>query len=434
MQRQPLRSLLICWLATQCACCGCSDESEEISNSGDKTVVEKTVATKTNAKTDNKSVPSTPRLKPAKSAAAAVQQFVDEIAAGRADVVWDSLPPRYRSDINGLVRDLANKVDAEVWRKSLETWLRLVVVLGDKQDLLAKSGMLAKSPIKAGDVQRIAPHLVAMFETLLGSDLKETDRLAEFDGRRFLSTTGSQLIGHLKLATKGLLPSVTWEQYLKDAVLISALQVDGDSALVEVLLRGSQLPPINLEMRRVDDYWIPASLASGWSTAIGTARKGLEKMPPVTDKTRELQMQSIGGVNVLLDGLAKVETVDEFSTAAAKLLAGFFPSEFSSTPNTTPPVEKPKPSTTDGTISIVVTQLLDEAATNELVAQWERLSDSADVCEVDTFTKDGHTVFVVTPVSDLKKFAESIDFVDSVDLDPKQKAIRITLPKPGKKP
>ncbi|MDA1016866.1 MAG: hypothetical protein O3A00_20710, partial [Planctomycetota bacterium] len=304
----------------------------------------------------------------------------------------------------------------------------------DQHELLASSGMLAKSPIPVSEFRRIVPFLESIFQTLLDSELKDTEQLKNFDGRRFLTNTGGQLIRQLKLATKEFLPNVTWEQYSKDAVLVTALNVDGDSAVVEVMLRGSALPPTNLKMSRVEGYWIPAALASGWAASIAAARGEISKMPPVTKESQNVQLKSIAAVNGLLDELAKVETVDEFNVAAGKLLGGFFPGNISEAANTSPPSAAASPSTNTGTIHIVVTQLLDDKAIDELIERWERLSDKPEISEVDTFTKDGHTVFVVSPVSDLKTFAEGIDFVDSVDLDPKHNAIRITLPKPTTKP
>lgn len=400
---------------------GCSDETESDST---KTA---SAETKSTAKSEQPKEQKPASRKPASTPDGAVRQLIAGLAEGKGEVLWDSLPPQYRADVNTMVRGLGAKVDPEVWKQSLGTWLRVVTLIDKKKELVAESGVLAKAPITDQQFKALTPHAAAILKMLLNSELRDTAQLQTFDGRDFCRGTFSVVLLEIKNAIRDV-ADVSLSQFLKDAVSIHATQVEDDSAIVEIMIRGSQFPPIKLPMNKVGQHWIPTDLAETWPTAIAMVRSQIDTMPATTETTRSEKLKAIAAVGKVLDGFELAKSENDFNSVLAQLTPFLF-----GTPAPTDPATPNTPATTPqpkGTVNIVVTNKLTNAQIDELVETWERLAGDPDRSEVDVFEKDGQTVFVVEPVGDVSAFAKKIDFVDELELDPKNRSIRITLPKP----
>ncbi len=413
------RSKLIVWLLLAAPLfLGCDGEAEAPATKSEAT------EQKPEAKTDESQETKPTRQKPASSPDEAVQRLITDLADGKGESLWDALPPQYRADVNAIVRGLGGKVDPEVWKQSLGTWLRVVSVVDPKNELIAGSGALAKAPITGDQFKSLTPHAARILKMLLNSELRDAEQLKAFDGREFCRGTASVLLLEMKNALREF-ADVSLGQFVKDAVAIHATQVKDETALVEIMIRGSQFPPIKLPMSHIDGHWIPTELAVAWPEAMAKIRAQLDAMPPITDESRNQQLESIAAVGKVLDDFESAETDDDFNQA----LAGLSPFLFGSAPASGGPTETPgaEPVPT-GTVNVVVTSKLTNAQIDELIETWEALTGAPDSSEVDVFERNGQTVFVIEPVGDVTKFAEKIDFVDELDLDPKNRSIRITLP------
>src|SRR5947207_8913046 len=62
---------------------------------------------------------------PAGSAAAAVLAVVDGLKENRLDAFWDFLPASYQKDLNDLVHRFAERMDPQLWAKSVVTLRKL---------------------------------------------------------------------------------------------------------------------------------------------------------------------------------------------------------------------------------------------------------------------------------------------------------------------
>ena len=67
---------------------------------------------------------------------AAVRRVAQGLQENRPQVLWESLPPSYRTDVNALVRNTAQRMDPEIWSRSVAIVRRAAALLKAKREFL----------------------------------------------------------------------------------------------------------------------------------------------------------------------------------------------------------------------------------------------------------------------------------------------------------
>ncbi|MCA8950428.1 MAG: hypothetical protein KDE27_13060, partial [Planctomycetes bacterium] len=267
-------------------------------------------------------------LPAAPGGAASAQSAEREIAgllraAQNGDVVafWDWLPTSYQRDVDGLVRELATRVDAKVWERAVGLLGRAADVALRHQDHLLATPTIARA---LADEPAARPTSVATFRAtmtllreLAASDVRTAAGLARFDGRAFLRQTGEPLLrGVFALArARGHDPIA----HLARAE-IRTLRQTATTARLETRVPG-QVPETE-DYTLVEGHWLPVRLVRDWDRTIGAARERLAALPPGGD--RELMAQArfaLGVVEGYVRKFEDAETQAEFDEVAEQLAA-----------------------------------------------------------------------------------------------------------------
>ncbi|MFN0199420.1 MAG: hypothetical protein ACKVT0_21930, partial [Planctomycetaceae bacterium] len=130
---------------------------------------------------------------PAETADAAMMSMIEGIQNKKPDAVWKFMPPSYRSDLNGLVRDFAGKMDPEVWTKSFEVLQHAVKALEAKKELILSMSELENAPLDAEQRAKGYDAVVNLLRTIVECELSDLEKMKEFDGEAFLAGTGSSV-------------------------------------------------------------------------------------------------------------------------------------------------------------------------------------------------------------------------------------------------
>ena len=76
---------------------------------------------------------------PSEDTAQATMEFIRTgIQEGRPQVLWHAMPESYQNDVNGLVQQFAENMDAEVWEQSIGIVKTIHSILVDKARLLCR--------------------------------------------------------------------------------------------------------------------------------------------------------------------------------------------------------------------------------------------------------------------------------------------------------
>jgi hypothetical protein len=358
-----------------------------------------------------------PSLKgPAATADKAVIAVVDEFNANHPEAVWDFLPESYQRDLNDVVHLFAERMDAELWTKSILVVRKLAGVLKTKKEFLA------------ADMTPVAN----LVETLLAGELADLGQLKKFDGRPFLSGTGAKLI----LQLRELLPNIN---RMLDFKKITLVKSKADSATVE-FKTGEETT--EREFVRIEGKWIPKDLADSWIEQIGEAKARLSILSP--DNLAEIKpriMTLLAAVDGVLDRLAAAGNQDEFRAGLAEadvqlgpykaLVAAWLAGSASGSADGSNADEAVEPSRDEPIefVTVVVSGMLDDDAQDRLRTRLNTLVDDREKADSELTGDDETTTIKVGPVSDVEAFAKQLEFLVVTSIDAKTRTITASVKK-----
>ena len=79
--------------------------------------------------------------------------------------------------------------------------------------------------------------------------------------------------------------------------------------------------PVEFQLVRVEDRWIPADVASQWPQVVASARERMQSMTP--EEVAGIAMQVSIGLGVaegIVEQIAAIESVEEFDAAMGAML------------------------------------------------------------------------------------------------------------------
>jgi hypothetical protein len=246
---------------------------------------------------------------PPETAEATVRFVADGLLQHEPQRVWAALPASYQQDVSGMIAEVAEKVDPEIYDRGFSLLERLGQVLESKRDLFLDSQLFPD----AIDRLEASTHWGAMTELLqmlATSEIASIETLSNLNMERFLSGTGAGVMAKLEgmaaLAGEDLFESL---RGLQVEVLSSA----ADQASLKVLGTGFAE---SWEMIRVEDRWIPADLAADWPSMMAEAREQMASFSPAALAEMKPQiMGAFGMVEGTLSQLQGAQTVEQLDQA-----------------------------------------------------------------------------------------------------------------------
>ena len=223
--------------------------------------------------------------------------------------LWEFLPPSYRRDVQRLARDVAARLDEKSWGPFVATGQKARQVLPKKLSSL--------TPPKSDDNERgpgasvpFDPAALAQLLDAIGdSELGDLQRLRSIELDRFLDQTGDKLLatlGRIAVGDHNGSADDPFSQFGKVQVeLISSSVASG-----VVQIRWPEQEPTTQEFVRVEDQWIPQSLAEAWPAQFAEVR---ERSLAWANRVREHPDESharLREIDQWLDELAATKSAD----------------------------------------------------------------------------------------------------------------------------
>ena len=241
----------------------------------------------------------------------AVMAVVDGLGENQPQVIWQALPASYQNDVSGLVREFAGQMQDSLWDQIFGALTKLTRVLDEKRQLVLEHPRVVQQLSKSPNAEATYDAVVALLKTILSSDISSLQRLSDFDGERFLATTGSQVMAQLgDLAALAPDSKETLDEISSLSVTLS--RTEGERAWV--LIEKPDEKTEEVEFVLVEGKWVPAAMAEGWDSGITDAREQLSQV--VVDPAQTAQAGVVlAVVDGALEGLLAAQTSEEFQAS-----------------------------------------------------------------------------------------------------------------------
>ena len=201
----------------------------------------------------------------------AVRRVLHGLEKRQSRALWEFLPPSYRRDAQRLVRDVAERLDEKSWGPIVATWQKARQVLPQKLSSLA----LPKSGDERGPGTNLPfdPRALSQLLDAIGdSELSDLQRLRSIELDRFLDQTGDKLLATLGRIAVGDANGSADDPFSQFGKVQVELISSGVGTGV-VRIRWPEQEPTTQEFVRVEDHWIPKSLAEAWPAQFAEVRE-----------------------------------------------------------------------------------------------------------------------------------------------------------------
>jgi hypothetical protein len=375
---------------------------------------------------------ATAKRSPADGPDAAVLAVVEGLKADHPEAFWDFLPASYQQDLNDLIHLFAERMDAELWNKSVGVLRKLAGVLKSKKDFFvavrAPAGAAPGGPSSA-ELATIGE----LLETALTGDLADLEKLKKADGRKLLATTGGKILALLHAAGQD---PFAGRLGIFSELRFKLKEISADSATLTITAPGEE--DNDREFVRVEGKWIPRDLRDEWIEKIGESKAGLSLFSPdnladLKPKTLEL-LSAIDGV---LDRLAAANSKAEFANAMAQaeqaltpfksLIAGFVQSEPVQPAESDAQTVLSNPPDASEIVTVIVKGSLSEDAQDTLRDKLSAAIGENTNAWCDLTGDDDSTTFKVGPAGDTQAYAKRLAFLKVTAVDAKSRTIMAEL-------
>lgn len=245
--------------------------------------------------------------------AAAMEAIAKGLAAGNGGILWEAMPASYQADVNEIAKLAGTKVDAEIYNKSFSFIGRLAEVADKQKEFILNTELGGEQPAEEiAKINEAWPSIMGFVNSIANSSIASTDGLQAFDGQDFFGTTVSELIKY----SEGM-AAISGEEIPLSAysgVSVKALESTDTTATLE--MTGPEGDVETEDFVKVEDRWVPAEMASEWTTTMADAHAQLEAIDPEQMAQSKPQIM---GVIAMLDGvltqIEAAETQEQFDQA-----------------------------------------------------------------------------------------------------------------------
>lgn len=250
---------------------------------------------------------------------AAIVDVVEGLQQNKPEVLWDSLPPRYQSDVKELLVEFTDHMDSKLYDRSFRILSKVVEVMDEKEAFIFNSPMALGTPIIESRIGNYWREIVELLGAVINSDVAKLDSLKSLDPGEFMASTGGRVMKDLK----ALVESAQTETKGNPWELLKQLEVrplfeEGDAASIEVVSPGGKKETV--EMARVDGVWVTSEMAANWDAGVAAVEAGLTKLSgPEFKKSVPIIYIVLGTAEELVDSLLEAESQKAFDASLKKV-------------------------------------------------------------------------------------------------------------------
>lgn len=279
---------------------------------------------------------------------ATADESVRNVLAGlqrhELQALWEFLPLSFRFDVQELTRRFALRLDKRSWGPFVTTCQKARHVVAQ----LVRNGDEAGDGVPESDRQLLARlrDVEQLLQAVCESDLNDVSRFRRLDVSSFLSQIGNAF---LAAAARGVLDGAGLEGdpfSTLGEVTVELLESAGGTAVLNVKWPGQE--PTQHKFVRVEEGWIPQTLAEAWPTEFPKVREQCLVWADELRANPEPWHARLREIDQLLDELAVTKSLAEtrqvWQAGASRFVVAWFGMTIPEPPKTEEiPVESPVP-------------------------------------------------------------------------------------------
>jgi hypothetical protein len=248
-----------------------------------------------------------------------VQVVMDGLVQHHPEIIWRALPPSYRADVNELAASFADNMDPVLFDRTVAVARKASAVLQSKKDLVLATETVKSSGLDIETLDAAWEGGMFFLDALLASDLARLEVYPTLDVEAFLSSSGRQMMDHLTdfAAAEGGDENLAAKLTAFDSTRVELVRRDGDRATIRVTAPDEE--PVDVEMIRVEERWLPVELASQWQAMIDKARERIEYLG--SDESAQIRVQMLFAIGIaegFVDQIDRMEVPEDLD----KLIGG----------------------------------------------------------------------------------------------------------------
>ena len=265
-----------------------------------------------------------------------VQKVTSDLASDRPQVVFQALPASYQNDVREVIVAFAGKLDADLWNRTFAVLGKISRVAKEKKEFILATVAEAPVPQLQGEnIEKLDENwdrVVAIFETIVASEIKTVDGLKKLDPEKFLATTGAQLSKNIKELATAVADEETSAVFEKiGQTKVTVVKNEGETATLSIETPGQE--PETIDMVRFEGKWLPSDLVAQWDTGIEQAKQSIAQID-FSGPSRQMYLGVLTQVEQTLDQMLAASTQEQFNQAIASLqpiFGGLMMSQFRET-------------------------------------------------------------------------------------------------------
>jgi hypothetical protein len=255
-----------------------------------------------------------------------VRVVVGGLADHRPEVVWRALPPTYRQDVDDLAMRFADSVDPALFNRTVSVARKATFVLQRKKTLIFATDAVQGSGIDPETLDAAWESSIHIVDAVLASDLARLEAYRDLDVEAVLATTGSEIMGHLTGISCPGIPGEALADRIDDLERTRAELVSRDGDVAVVRMTPPDGDPVDLEMIRVEDRWLPADVVKRWPDAMAEARARLDHLDGDEGQRTKMQLHvALGVAERFIDQVDKMDSPEDFDALLGGFLGSFIP-------------------------------------------------------------------------------------------------------------
>lgn len=251
---------------------------------------------------------------PSEDTAQATLEFIQTgIKDGRPEVLWHAMPESYQNDVNGLVQQFAESMDADVWGQSIGLLQSVHSILTEKSEFITGNQFVASNPEMKSSIPMIADLLGSLIDG--AGDL---EKLKSFDGGTFMSTSGKDMMKHFEKLS-ALNPSannVSLDSFY--GATIETVESTDTTATLKITKEDGETETQNFVKH--EGKWLPLDMVQEWEDNMKKARESLAGMPEGIQQSKGMVLGVTGMASGALSPLKSAETQEQFDAAVMSLV------------------------------------------------------------------------------------------------------------------
>jgi hypothetical protein len=228
------------------------------------------------------------------------------------------LPPKYLSDIDGLVRAFAEAMDKELWDKTIALTDRIMKIAANKKDALVQLIVgMGMAPVSPEDLGKVIDGLVTTWTLMKELGLADLETLKTFDAAKFAAESLPKLSEKMLAIIDQTPAKAEMEAELKrlETVEITLVGTEDDKETLEFGMTGEEEKE-KVTFVKVEGKWLPEDMVKEWDEAI---KGGMEAIAEMKEALPAAKAEILPMFAQVEEVVTKIEETGDLTAAFAAL-------------------------------------------------------------------------------------------------------------------